>query len=160
MPVAPSYQWWWSKMLVRIGCSLSSCFGSVMEPPWPPERFDSPTFSPSNDPGVRALEEKKGWNAHLEPDSRQIGGAEWHPTSLCCQTWEQLRLYSSHPGSHHGGTRQMKKRTCKPEQRTSLNNVWKVGREMALRWKGPGQICTVGNQPTGLAKIKSSWHLF
>lgn len=31
-------------------CFLPSCFGSGIEAPWPPERFDLSTFSPSTSP--------------------------------------------------------------------------------------------------------------
>lgn len=50
-----------------------------MEPPWPPERFDSSAVSP---PTSWVWEEKKGWKAPLESNSRQAGASGWCPASL------------------------------------------------------------------------------
>lgn len=116
-----------------------------MEPPWPPERFDSSAVSPR--PTSQVWEEKKGQKAHLELNSRQVGASGWCPASPSAVRHGGSGGSLITLGSQHRGTRQVTESACKPELRTRPDNVCRLGRQTALSMRRAWMDMTPGNSP-------------
>ena len=135
----------------------TSCFGSRMEPPWPPGRCEAFTSLPP------ASEVWELWRGR-EPE---MLAWSWSPWRLEGPVAVQLPFLWPNVGAvetpligphhtHHRSRRQVEERSCKPELRTSPDNAWGRGTEPGLRTEGARGEVHTGESAHSTGQTESS----